>query len=567
MISRRTSGLGGLTLALLMTAALAHAAPGYGKLSGIVVDPSGTPQMGATVWVLSEGASRSTPLQFLTNQRGLFAGEHLLPGLYSVRVTLAGFLPTVERHVRVSANLTTLLKIELDSVFTSLDRLRRRPEQQADADEWKWVLRTSAATRPVLQWQEGEVATAADHASIEAARNRRPRARVEVTSGAGQPGSVFSFADSTATAISFDQRIGRSSRLLLAGQMNYERSTGAAFATVWLPSGDLGSGSETTLLLRQAKLGSAGLTFRGLRMQHTNRLALGDRITLRYAAEYILVGLGAATSSLRPSGEVDVRLSPNWRASFVMAARPWSSDELPLQSALSELNDMPTVLWRNGRPVLEGGWHEEVGFERQVGPHASLEAATFRDAARHVAVFGRGAVPHPDFLQDLFSRGFVHDGGASTSWGTRVAYRQKFSDDFELAAVYAWAGALATEEQAADVDFRDTLRTRYRHSLAARVSGRLPKAGTRLAASYKWMNGPAVARQDRFGEALYQLEPNLSLSVRQPLPSFRTSGRWEALADFRNLLAEGYMPVNSREGRIVLVPAFRSFRGGVSFQF
>jgi hypothetical protein len=39
------------------------------------------------------------------------------------------------------------------------------------------------------------------------------------------------------------------------------------------------------------------------------------------------------------------------------------------------------------------------------------------------------------------------------------------------------------------------------------------------------------------------------------------------LADFGNLLAQGYMPVNGQESRIMLVPVFRSFRGGVSFQF
>jgi hypothetical protein len=41
----------------------------------------------------------------------------------------------------------------------------------------------------------------------------------------------------------------------------------------------------------------------------------------------------------------------------------------------------------------------------------------------------------------------------------------------------------------------------------------------------------------------------------------------EALADFRNLLAQGYVPVSTPEGVVLLVPSYRSFRGGLSFQF
>lgn len=570
-MSRRKMTWAWVSVFTLLVAAAAHAAPGTGKLSGMVVDPSGVPQMGATVWLIAENAGGPAALQMLTDQRGLFSSERLLPGLYTVRVTLAGFLPAVERHVRVSASLTTLVKIELDSVFASLDRLRRRPALPTDPDEWKWVLRASAAMRPVLQWLEGDLVASAEPPATEAARRHRPRGRVELTSGALRPGSVSNLADSPATAFSYDQKIGRTSRLLLAGQMSYERASPAgAIATVWLPAGEFGRGPETTLVLRQATLGPGSPTFRGLRMEHVNQLALGDRVTLDYGAEYILVGLGAGTSSLRPRGTLGVRLSPNWRTSLIAASQPWFSDdsrESALQSAVAELDTLPAVLWRNGRPVLESGWHEEMAFERRLGRRASVQAAAFHDRVRHQGVFGRGGVSHPDYFQDFYSDAFVYDGGASGSWGTRVAYRQKLSEDFEVAAVYAWAGALALEDLTASLDLRDALKTRYRHSLAARVSGRVPRTGTRLAASYKWLSGPAITRQDRFGEAVYRLDPYLNLSVRQPLPSFVLNGRVEALADFRNLLAQGYVPISGRAGRVLLVPTFRSFRGGVSFQF
>jgi hypothetical protein len=42
---------------------------------------------------------------------------------------------------------------------------------------------------------------------------------------------------------------------------------------------------------------------------------------------------------------------------------------------------------------------------------------------------------------------------------------------------------------------------------------------------------------------------------------------WQAVADFGNLLAQGYIPVTSQDGRVLLMPVLRTFRGGLSFEF
>ena len=113
-------------------------------------------------------------------------------------------------------------------------------------------------------------------------------------------------------------------------------------------------------------------------------------------------------------------------------------------------------------------------------------------------------------------------------------------------------------------DLRDNFETRN-HYVATRVSAKLPRTGTQLNASYKWISGTALSRLDAFGENAYQIDPNLSLSIRQPLPGL--NGRWEALADFSNLLAQGYVNASGQDSRVLFCPVLRSFRGGVSFQF
>ena len=121
--------LGCLTCFVILCALPVEAAPGTSKISGVVVDPAGTPQMGATVLVSSEQLVGASPVQLLTNDRGRFSTATLPAGLYSIRVTLAGYLPVMEQHVDVNTEHATLLQIVLGSVFSSFEKLRRQSDQ------------------------------------------------------------------------------------------------------------------------------------------------------------------------------------------------------------------------------------------------------------------------------------------------------------------------------------------------------------------------------------------------------------------------------------------------------
>lgn len=564
--------LGWVMLVVLVLAASAAAKQGFGTISGVVIDPSGAPQMGASVWLMSEDSGGRAVAQILSNEHGVFFTDHLKPGKYEVRVSVAGFLPAMERHVAVMSNLTTLLRVQVDTVFSSLDTLRRKSDAPSAQDDWKWVLRSSTATRTILQWGDTgvELASNANTLGTDSPNARRPRALVQVTNGALRPGSISNLPNAPATAVSYDQQLGNLGRLLLAGQMSYDRGTSSSFAGVWLPSGIGGDGPETIFIWRRSKFGAEGMDFQGMRIDHTEQLSLGDRFQLRAGAEYLRAGIISSVSSLRPHAQLNANLAPGLMATLILAANPPSEQwgrAGALESAIDELDSLPPVLFHNGQPVLEGGWHQELSVKRKIGSQSTVEVAAFHDSTRDQAVFGTGPTANPDFQQDAFSSAFLYDGGNSSFWGTRVAYRQKLSDDLEIAAIYAWAGALSPgrEVPATASDLRDSFVTSNHHSLAARVSGKIPRSGTQFSASYKWISGTTLSRMDQFGEAAYQMDPNLHLSIRQPLPGL--NGRWEALADFSNILAQGYVTMNGQDSRIMLVPILRSFRGGVSFQF
>lgn len=557
-----------LTLAIFLPGTTA-ASTNYGQLSGVVLGPGGTPQMGATVKLVDENLTDKIPAQLFTNQSGAFNGARVTPGFYEVRVTLLGYLPAIQKHVHVLPNITTIVRVEMTTVFASLDRLRHAPAQTANTNDWKSVLRASTATRPVLEWTDPRLTSNLPEESAA----RHAHADLEMTSGSTQPGSISNLPEAPATAFSYDQPIGVEGRLLFAGQMSYGHELPAGgIATAWMPSGDSPNGSVTEVVIRQAWLGPGGLIFRGEKLSQRNTLTIGDSAVLHYGADVLSAQIGGSTESIRPVVAMTVMISPEWQANFIVAsgtATNITSSGPSSDRAMTDLNSFPVLMLRNGRPELEGGWHEEMNLRYKVLPQATIEVAAFHDQSHDTPVFGSGSPANSDYLQDPFSSAFVYDAGPSESSGVRVAYKQKLGDNYDFAAVYAFAGALApgSEDVAATSFLRDSLNTRYRHSVGGRFSGHVRHSGTEFHAGYKWISGPALTHQDSYGEAFYDLDPYLSVGVRQPLPGSLWNCRWEFTADVRNLLAQGYIPVTTQDGSVVLVSASRSFRGGLSFQF
>jgi len=554
--------------------------PSSGTVSGVVRDSAGIPQLGATVEMFSEAPGVLAARQFLTNTQGIFKGDKLAPGFYTVRVTLAGFLPSLEKHIRISSNLTTVVRVQLESMFASVEQLRRPPPNgAAEPDDWKWVLRSAPGLRPVLQWTEDNALSAST--MVMETNTYRPHGRVELTNGARRPGSISSIGGAPGTSFAYDQPIDRYNRIVFAGQVSYDQDSPAGgLAAIWLPTGSSATGPQSTIVLREAKIGPQGPTFRGVRLDQTGSLTFGERFLLRVGGEYVLVGAGSSAWSVRPRLKLESRLASNWYLNLIYASLPTSgvpSDTLAsdliagnapgnLSNALNQLDTFPALLWRNGRPVLENGQHEEMALEHKMGSRGALQVAAFHDDNRDVAIYGRGMeLPSSEFIQDYYSKGFAYDGGSSSDWGARLALRQKITDDVEFTTVYAFAGALVPTSDDDGV-LREALRTMPRHSLAAKVSAKVPRTGTSLSTGYKWVSGMSVSRVDPYGESIYQINPYLYIGIRQPLPKFAL-GRWEANAECDNLFAQGYVPLSTPEGLVLLVPAFRSFRGGLSLQF
>ena len=217
---------------LLLTASSSFAAHDFGKLTGIVADPAGNPQMGASVWLTPEFAG-GRAIELLTDENGIFVGQRLRPGLYSVKVTLAGFMPSVQDHISIGASVNASIHVELDSIFASLDQLRRKSPKPAEPDDWKWVLRTSTSSRPVLQLRDGTVVIAN---SSRDEKDDQLRMSVKLNNGSVRPGSSSALPGYLGTAVSYDQSLGSAGELLMARSIMTRRFPECSAAR-WQASG------------------------------------------------------------------------------------------------------------------------------------------------------------------------------------------------------------------------------------------------------------------------------------------------------------------------------------------
>ena len=118
-------------------------------------------------------------------------------------------------------------------------------------------------------------------------------------------------------------------------------------------------------------------------------------------------------------------------------------------------------------------------------------------------------------------------------------------------------------------ELRAMLKMKDRNWATMRVAGTAPVTGTHFAASYGWADHHSLMPSHNYLTQPNRPEPGLNISIRQPIPSFGlVSGRFEATAELRNLLEQGYLPISTGDGRsLLLTNAPRALRGGFSFIF
>jgi hypothetical protein len=590
--------------ALILSAPVALPAtdvPAAGSIAGVVRNSSGIPQMGATVFLFNR--SEKLMARILTNERGLFGFGLLAPDLYSIRVSLASFVPAVKQKIAVQPGMQSLLYVDMASVLSSVELVYAKPGEGAlMSDDWKWVLKESAATRPVLRLLPADIGSDPQEQSAPSSVFSDTKGVLNVSAGdPGSLGSTTSQAD-LGTAFAVATSLYGRNELQLSGNVGYNSHAGLPTAGFRTSFSRDGLGPEVAVTVQQIYLptrGSmAGLTgqpdgapaLRTMSVSMHDSIAISDQLRLDYGGSLDSVSYMNHVNSLNQFARLtyDLGAAGKLKAAYSSGAPPIElameprdgegrvpGDSEALAQDLAALATLPRLSLLDGHAAIQRSQDAEIGYEKKIHS-TTLNLSAYRERVTNDAmtmVAPNGTFAAGDLLPDISSQNSVFDAGSYHRTGFAASVSQALGDHVQIGSSFGRGGALAPDGPDLTVTsaqgLRSGLETVQRFWASARASAKLPLTGTIITGSYQWMDYNNTIMPDHFylTQSPYT-EPGLNVRVRQPIPSvLGMPGRLEATAELQNGLAQGYLPVTEGGQRVTLVQSPRALRGGLSFIF
>ncbi|HZR67330.1 MAG TPA: carboxypeptidase-like regulatory domain-containing protein [Terriglobales bacterium] len=534
-------------------------------ISGYIHSSNGSPQMGAVVEVLGSAAQT---FHFITDDKGFFRANGLVPGIYSVKASAPAFLPILREKISVKAGASVLLNLTLSTIFDALQISPRRGN--SDDGDWDWVLR-SAANRPVLRiLPDGSAVMVADKSS-----STDLRGTVSFVAGAASNG--FGSISDMSTGFKVEKSVFANGTLTVNGDVGY----GSALPNAVLRSSykhRMANGSTPEIAFTMRRLSAPDLGIHNAQLQAlalttSDDIALNDVLELKFGSELQTIQFMGKVTAFRPFGSVAAHLSPDTVLEYKYStSRPNSREERGFETSPADLSEAdPRVSMTGFSPAIERAHHQEFALSHREG-NTSMQAAVYFDRLSDPALTGVGEFSSTtgDVLPDVYSGTFSYEGQNLDTRGMRLVLEQKLTSDISASLDYSYGGVLDFNGEATKLqEVRDDSVTRNRHMVAGKVSGITPRTKTRWIASYGWTSGRALTPVDMFNTSAGQADPFLDVFFRQPVPCLGSlPGHMDVVVEIRNLLAQGYVPVFGQDGRTVyLVQSARAVRGGLAFNF
>jgi hypothetical protein len=570
--------------------ALAMAA-GYGRLAGIVRDQHGDPLMGATVLVTGPnqgflGITSAAVERVTTDAYGRFTIEHLVPGWYSLQVVSPARIPALRDRVRVAAGRTTQQNFVLGDILSALGLQKSRAHFSTWGEDWKWILRTSASTRPILRFRK------VDRASTQ--KPKLPLTPSRRLIGV-LPGSVhqdgLSEDPGMGSVLAYLRPLSQDSDLLVAGSLGSSGTSASSFAAAIRRNMVSGDPQEISIVVHQLSL-DQGVAIavpavhgtlasaQGMVVTYSRTRRLSNAVSLTAGVEADYLNSVSGVAMVQPQVELTYQFDPSTQLAFHIGA-PQSQSSQTLVERLDTLGAFPRITMQGYRPRMENVRHVEVAVEHRWGKTSHFQVAAYSDFFRNAAVWGFGEPADwvgmaGNFLPD--SNGVVLNAGNYRSAGVQAGYERSLGHHYRVGVMYSLGDSLAPIHTASSLlgsQFVDAsqiasrLRPQRTQAISGKLTARLPVSHAQIVTSYTWLTAGSVTVVDPYGLAQAGMEPYLGIQIRQPLPAMAfLPAHIEALAEFRNLLDEGTVLVNEPNGKpILLTPAYRTLRGGFSVQF
>jgi hypothetical protein len=601
LIEKPKFGIIAAALLLSSTLSIAATPPKLaGSIAGIVRDTAGIPQMGATVLLFDK--YEKLLLRALTNERGAFGFDPLLPDLYSVRVSLASFMPVMKQKIAVEPGLQSLLYINLANLLSSIELVYAPPGKGAlMSDDWKWTLKTANATRPIMRFNPNDVGISSTPDPRRSVSSIFSDTRGLVTLSGGDAGTLAASTDQQdlGTAFALATSLFGRNQLQVSGNVGYTLHSGvptAGFRTTYRREG---MGPEISVTMRQIYLPTrAGTSFlsgqdglpalRSTSIGMTDRAAITERLQMEYGVSLDCVSLGDHLNYFSPFARLTYDLGKTGTVQFAYssggapaelsrhagASTPEvRADGVGLSESLAALALSPRVSMLNGRIKVQRTQNFELGYEKIAGSR-TFDVSVYREIVSNGALtmaaqdnlFVAG-----DVLPDISSNSSIVNIGNYQRFGYAASMTQSLGDKLEVGGSAGRTGVLTAGDQeiaATADDVRSKVRTGQRFWGSARASATLPHTATKITSTYEWTDYSALMPTHYYLTQKAYPEPGLNFMIRQPIPSFAgLPGRLEASMDLRNMMAQGYLHLTADGQHVLLMQNPRALRGGLSFIF
>ena len=403
--------------------------PAAGKVSGLVKDSAGKPQMGVLVEVFNSASASAKPFSTYTDAKGYYTAAGLVPGLYFVKATAAAFLPTVRENVDLRGGTNVMVNLTLNTLIEAFQFMPAKRAKGKYDDDWGWTLR-SAANRPILRALEKDGPLVVVSSS-ENNDDKVLKARVAFIAGSDSSG--FSSSDMK-TAFDVEQSMLAPALLPgpgFNGNLGYGdgQANGVVRATYKKPT-VLGTTPTFSITARRyaSPLSAAHhAALNALSASASDSFNIDNFIEFNYGAELQSVQFRGRETAFRPFGSLDVHLSPDTLVEYkYVTSRPTTREEKGFDSSpvdLSEAN--PRVSLQNSAPQLERARHQEVAVSKHMGKN-SFQAAFYSDVIHRMALTGVGDADgitnfeSANFLPDVYNNTFAYTGGDISTNGVRV---------------------------------------------------------------------------------------------------------------------------------------------------
>jgi hypothetical protein len=567
-----------------------------GSLVGTVRDLVGIPQMGAAVFLYDHRDKLCE--RALTDPLGNFTFKGLNPDLYSIRVTMASFLPALRNHIQIVPGVEKNLEVSLSTLFSSIQLGTPQPGQGGSimTDDWKWVLRTSSARRPVLrilpidpkaqQQQQSSPVFSDTHALVKFS---------------GGDASTGSEAD-LGTAFGVTTSVFGTNQLQVVANVGFVSATGmptAGFRSTF--SRKMGDSTPSiTVTMRQlavpgrlnaAFAGNPGLDagtsfLRTMSVSMSNKTQVTDELEIEYGMESDTVSYlsrhhytspYAKLTYVLPFAEIDFTYTAgNGRPDLKSTGEP-GNEAGDLERDVAALAMIPRFSMLDGSARVQTGQNFELGVSRALGSR-EIRVTAYRESVKNAALNvslppgGPGDPFATEILPDLFSDTSVLNAGDYHTLGYTAALTQNLGENYHLTVSYGLTGVLVPGESgpvADDAELRGLIHAEHRSALTTQASGTIRKTGTKFTGSYQFTDYQSATSGHIYATDPSHPEAGLNVYIRQPIPHASTHlGRMEATLDLKNMMAQGYLPVGLTDGRkLLLMRTPRSLRGGLSFTF